>query len=73
METLRKHLRKRVDASPAKYATLSVEEIKIRTRSGAQHAHDLAWWCEVFRNPSDPVHAALIASNLALRPVYRSR
>jgi hypothetical protein len=64
MQTLCKHLRKRIDASPAKHVNLSVEEIKVRARSGTENADQLAWWYDVFRDPDNPVHSALIANGL---------
>jgi hypothetical protein len=64
METLCASLRKRIDASQARRVNLSVEEIQIRARHGAEHADQISWWYEVFRDPENPVHAALAKNNL---------
>lgn len=64
METLCKHLRKRIDAHKQKHVTLSVEEIKIRSRFGAENAHSTAWWWDMLSDPTDRIHRALIENDL---------
>jgi hypothetical protein len=64
IETLCKHLRKRIDANQRTPVDLTVEEIKIRARHGAEQAHSLAWWCDMLRDPNNPVHLALVENDL---------
>ena len=58
-------LRNRIDASPDKCVTLSIDEIiEILALTDGEDPRNLTWWFDLFRNPADPVRAGLIEGDL---------
>jgi hypothetical protein len=65
MESACEVLRNRIDASPDRCVTLSIDEIiEILALTAREDPRNLAWWFNLFRNPADPVRAGLIEGDL---------